>query len=253
MDHVSADGPDGLTNAAWRKPGHGRGTRDKEKGAKRHKKLERKPYQQLALVTACAVQPASRAAAQIFSLSTRRAAESAMAGTSRSEAPNPGGAGADEEQNESIEILYEGPAASSGWISPEESFWEWSARRGAAPSFEITTIGPQGGHTGYGAILRLAGATAEGAGSSIRQAKHNAELAMWEGLCKKGGRRRIRLLDQGGQPVELKRNTCGKTRPVRVLAPYTGTTLSNSDPRHTTRNASMLPPSKTKTRGTTRA
>ena len=121
-----------------------------------------------------------------------------MAGTSRSEAPNPGEAEAGEDRDESIEILYEGLAAFAGGISPDDSIWEWSARRGAIPSFETVAMRLEGGLTGYGATLRLLGATAEGTGSSVREAKRNAELAMWEGLCRKGGRRRIRLLNQGG-------------------------------------------------------
>ena len=102
-----------------------------------------------------------------------------MAETSKSEAPNPGETGAGGEREGSIEILYEDPGLSPDRLSPGESIWEWSKRRGSEPSLEVVAVWAQGQVTGYSATLRLMGATAVGIGSSIGEAKRHAKLAMW--------------------------------------------------------------------------
>ena len=191
MDRTNTGEPGRLASIERGGPELRRRINDKKNGAKIRGGLERDaPHpdgDRLDLVVAGIVQTPLKGAARLLSLSSRRAVDATMAEASRSRAPSARETGAGEEQEESIEIPYEGPGPSSGKVSPEESIWVWSKKRGTEPSLEVVAVWAQGQITGFSATLRLLGATACGIGGSVEEAKRHAELAMWQGLRRKGG------------------------------------------------------------------
>ena len=99
------------------------------------------------------------------------------------------------EQEESIEILYEGPGSSSDEPSPGESIWEWGMRRGSEPKLEVVAVWAWGKVTGYSATLRLGGSTAVGSGGNVEEAKRHAELTMWAALRRRAEREEVEPSD----------------------------------------------------------